>query len=104
MQGDAQQPALRSGVDREVEHRDRRASAHHALDTPTGLLEDEHVRGAEEGQVHRLREAARGATDGQVRIDQTRRGGLRLDRPSAGGHEREARRNEKRAYARARAE
>ncbi len=70
VQGDAQQTALRAGVDREVEHRALHDPVHHPLHLAGGLFQDEEVVGAEEGHSCGLIQPFNYGAHAQIRIDQ----------------------------------
>ena len=70
MQGDAQQPALRAGVDRQVEHRALHDPVHHPLDLAGGLFQDQEVVGGEEGHSGGLIQIVDYGAHAQIRVDQ----------------------------------
>lgn len=69
MQSDAQQTALRAGVDREVEHRALHDPVHHPLHLAGGLLQDEKVVGPEEGHTCGLIQTFDYGAYAQIRVD-----------------------------------
>ena len=70
VQSDAQQTALRAGVDREVEHRALHDPVHHPLHLAGGLFQDEEVVGAEEGRTGGLIQIFDYGAHAQIRVDQ----------------------------------
>jgi hypothetical protein len=69
VQGDAEQTALRTRVDGQVQHDALNGAVDDPLDLPGGLLQDQEVIGAEEGHARRLVQPLDHRADGQVRID-----------------------------------
>jgi hypothetical protein len=70
VQRNAQQAALRTGVDREVEHRGAlHDPIHHPLHLAGGLFQDEEVVGAEEGHTGGLIQIFDHGAHAQIRVD-----------------------------------
>jgi hypothetical protein len=72
MESDPEEPPLGAAVHREVENGALHRAVHYPLDLAGGLLQNEHVVGADEGHADRLVEAGDGRTHGQIRVDHTR--------------------------------
>jgi hypothetical protein len=72
MQGDAEQPSLRSRVHGKVEHHSLHLTVDDALDPAGGLLQHQHVVLADEGQGDRLVEARDRLARLEVGVDQLR--------------------------------
>jgi hypothetical protein len=79
MEGDAEQPALRRRVHRQVEHHTAYLAVDHPLDLTAGLLDHDHVVVADESHGDRLIETRYRRAHGQVRVEQLRL--LRQRRP-----------------------
>ena len=69
VQSDAQQTALRAGVDREVEHRALHDPVHHPLHLAGGLFQHEEVVGGEEGHTCGLIQIFDYGAHAQIRVD-----------------------------------